>query len=137
MFMQNVIYNIYEELHDSVSTCEKCLLYQFGASENVSDFLHKLYNIRDKKLKKNIIEVIGVPTSGKNWFFDSILTFCISHGQSEDNIKMDNTATLRMAGPFKPFSHLTSRQTTSVFFYSCISKKAHAQHDGRVGRGRF
>jgi hypothetical protein len=31
--------------------------------------------------KKNAFEVIGPPTSGKNWFFDSIITFAIASGQ--------------------------------------------------------
>jgi hypothetical protein len=70
-------------LNDSVTLCNDFLLFQFNQSDElVSDFLSTLYSVLDRKTcKKNCLEVISPPTSGKNWFFDPILLFMCSVGQ--------------------------------------------------------
>jgi hypothetical protein len=74
---------LYLQLDESIEACNQFLLYQFdGLDELVFDFLNILKQVLNREIpKKNCVEVIALPTSGKNWFFDSILTFCITHGQ--------------------------------------------------------
>jgi hypothetical protein len=88
---QNIDYDIYLPLSESIDVTIKFLLYQLGFEECIKDFLNNLLNIFDRKVpKKNAFEVIGPPTSGKNWFFDSIITFAIASGQIMNANKSTN-----------------------------------------------
>jgi hypothetical protein len=75
----------YLELKESVCETNKFLLYQFdGQEECVKGFLIDLLNILDRKYAKRNCLVVSPPTSGKNWFFDSILIFSITDGQIQN-----------------------------------------------------
>lgn len=70
-------------LDRSVELAEKFLLYQYNYSEaEVAKFLTRVVDILDRRVpKRNCMEVIGRPCSGKNYFFDPIFLFCGSSGQ--------------------------------------------------------
>jgi hypothetical protein len=68
---------------DSVELVDKFLHFQFNGDINlISEFLSNLCNVLNRLSgKRNTVEVISPPSSGKNWFFDPILTFMGSYGQ--------------------------------------------------------
>lgn len=76
----------YMSIEDSVKITLSFLRFQFKEDEFVIDFLEKLSKVINRETKKrNAIEVVSPPTSGKSWFFDSICTFCISWGQIQNH----------------------------------------------------
>jgi hypothetical protein len=88
---------LYLQLDESIEVADQFLLHQLdGIDELVFQFLNNLKQVLNREIpKKNCIEVIAPPTSGKNWFFDVILTFCITHGQimnakGSNQFPMDN-----------------------------------------------
>jgi len=67
---------VYFDISQSVAIANELLLYQFGDSENVHDFLNYLINILDRRVPKlNTLAIYGEPCSGKNYFFDAVAAF--------------------------------------------------------------
>lgn len=78
----------YMGLADSVSFSIAFLMHQFYEEEYVIDFLQTLVNLLNKNLNKmNAMEIVSPPCGGKNWFFDSVCTFCVSYGQIQNHNK--------------------------------------------------
>lgn len=88
----------YLPLDESVKLAEKFLFHQFQSEEAIYEFLFFLSKMLNKETgKMNAIEVVSPPTSGKNWFFDSIMTFCISYGHIENHSSKNSRFTLENA----------------------------------------
>nr|QUS52550.1 NS1 [Mute swan feces associated ambidensovirus 6] len=79
----NKPFSIYYDVEDSVFKLNELLLWQFHNDPDlVYLFLLDLYNVVDRKLSKcNSILVYSPPSAGKNWFFDTVLAFCMNKGQ--------------------------------------------------------
>lgn len=70
----------YYDVNESFRILNELLIFQFGAG-HVRSFINILYQVLDKAIpKKNCIQVVGEPSSGKNFFFDCILDFFLNHG---------------------------------------------------------
>lgn len=83
----------YMPLQESVQFTKQFLLHQFYEEEFVIEFLTFMSKLLNRELNKmNSVEVISPPTSGKNWFFDSICTLCVSYGQIQNHNKYSRFA---------------------------------------------
>ena len=72
----------YYNIPYSVTILNSLLLFQFGSEEPIRDFLKLLYNVVEKKAgKTNSILVYSPPSAGKNFFFDTLLSFLLNKGQ--------------------------------------------------------
>lgn len=70
--------NIYYNIDESVQHVSSLLENSFT---NVQQFLQDLVDVIDKrKPKKNTMEIIAPPSTGKTWFFDMICDFFINVG---------------------------------------------------------
>lgn len=72
----------YFSIEESVEAIETILLYQLdNDNESVNIFINNVYEIVDKKRpKKNTLYIVGSPSSGKNFIFDSLAAFCLNVG---------------------------------------------------------
>lgn len=95
-------FNAYNHIHDtvyydvnrSVSLAAELLSHQFdNDSRAVVNFLTVLLNVIDKRIPKlNTIAVHCAPCSGKNFFFDAVVSFFINYGAIETANKTNNFA---------------------------------------------
>lgn len=69
--------NFYYTTEQSLYYMEEFLLHQFNNDSNeIYLFLLNLLNICDKRIpKKNCLQIFGPPCSGKNWFFDAVVSY--------------------------------------------------------------
>ncbi len=75
--------DLYYDITESTHILNLLLLYQFNNSEEeVREFLYNLHSVVDRtSVKCNSILVFSPPSGGKNYFFDTILNFCLNKGQ--------------------------------------------------------
>lgn len=70
---------MYYSVEDSVKHVDNFLIHSFG--DQAKHFLQTLVNVVDRRFpKKNTLEVICPPSTGKTWFFDMIVDFFINVG---------------------------------------------------------
>lgn len=70
--------NVYYSLEDSLVHVSNYLENSF---QDVTEFLQCLVNVIDRRIpKKNTIEVVSPPSTGKNWFFDMFVDFFLNAG---------------------------------------------------------
>lgn len=81
-FASEDTHNYYYSIKKSVKLLECLLNYQYNNDEErVQNFLQDLYDILNKlRPKCNTLFVLGEPNSGKNWFFDATIHFCVNFG---------------------------------------------------------
>ncbi|XP_046466077.1 uncharacterized protein [Neodiprion pinetum] len=77
------VQNYYYSPEESLSICEKLIDFQFRSNRReIQNFYETLFNVVDRKVpKKNSLFVLSPPNSGKNFFFDAFIHFCINFGQ--------------------------------------------------------
>lgn len=77
----NEVDHEYLDVEESINVCQQFLKFQFNDEENIRDFLCYLYKILDRQIPKlNTLMVVAPATSGKNWFFESVLDYFILVG---------------------------------------------------------
>lgn len=83
----------YYTIEESVEIIEELFTYQMGDEsvdldvDVVCDFVNQLYQVCERKMqKKNCIYILAPPTSGKNFFFDSLFSFYLNIG-SQQNLR--------------------------------------------------
>lgn len=81
-FASEDTHNYYYGIRESVKYLECLLNYQYDEDEKrIENFLRDLYDILNKlRPKCNTMFVLGEPNSGKNWFFDAVIHFCVNFG---------------------------------------------------------
>lgn len=77
------IYEYYYSIDESISVLNLLLRFQFNDDEvEIIAFLNNLLGVIEKHFPKiNCFQVIGAPSSGKNFFFDCILHYFFNFGQ--------------------------------------------------------
>lgn len=81
----------YLDVDVSLKYVEDLLIWQYGSTNAVSDFLHTLYSIVEKLLpKKNTLYVTGPPNSGKTWFFDMVCAYYLNVGHVANFVRGDH-----------------------------------------------
>ncbi len=75
--------NLYYNREQSVDILVELLQFQYDDDElAIMDFLYDVWAVVERKLAKcNCICVVSPPSGGKNFFFDTILAFCLNKGQ--------------------------------------------------------
>jgi len=76
-------FDYYYDLAESTNIMVELLEFQFSNDqEKILEFIRSLHRILEKKLpKKNTMVMIAPPSSGKNFFFDTILHYFLNFGQ--------------------------------------------------------
>jgi hypothetical protein len=77
---------------ESVDLAYTFLMFQFNSDEDSAiSFCSNLASLLNRETrKKNCLEIISPPSSGKNWFLDPLLTFMTSKGQISNAKKGNN-----------------------------------------------
>lgn len=93
------VFDMYYSLTRSVEILEELLLFQCGTPNEVYSFLLNLYDIVERKKPKcNSILIFSPPSAGKNFFFDTLLCFCLNKGQLGNPNKHNNFAYQELYG---------------------------------------
>lgn len=93
---RNVPFNDYYFTRErTLELIEEIINFQLNpdgdSADAVAGFFKNVYNVVAKKLPKiNSLYVIGVPSSGKNWIFDSLLAFFMNTGSIANFNKFSN-----------------------------------------------
>lgn len=92
--------DMYYDVERSVELLTTLLQFQFQHEElAIFDFLQKLFDVIDKRsVKCNSILVYSPPSGGKNFFFDTIMSFLLNKGQMGNPNKNTSFAYQECAG---------------------------------------
>ncbi len=93
-------FKYYYSVDKSVEILTQLVRFQFGNNElDIYDFLLDLYNVVERNAGKcNSILVLSPHSAGKNFFFDTLLAFCLNKGQLGNPNKHNTFAFQEAAG---------------------------------------
>lgn len=117
-------------------------MYQFDNDpDKVKEFLQSVLDVLDKKRpKKNCLEIVSPPSAGKNFFFDSVVNFCISWGtvgnaNRNNNFPLNNCADKRVLMFNEPtFEDSFLEDALKLFAGDPLAVRIKFQHDKVICR---
>ena len=78
----------YMDLDSSYVLVTKLLHHQYGRHQK--DFLKRLLDITEKRIpKKNCMNIVGPPNSGKSWFFDMVCAYHVNVGHVANFVRSE------------------------------------------------